>query len=150
MNEKEKKQMIEEILDLSPDMRRIVQKPMQSQLKEIPMAQHMVMMNLADGSQKSMTQLAKMNGISNQQLTKIVEGLVSKNYVERVSDPQNRRLVLVHITPQGETYLEEAKLEILDRLCVVFEKFSDEDMKTLQECAVKMRYVFEKHLKDED
>ena len=53
----------------------------------------------------TMTRLAEEMQISKQQLTKLVNDLEAKTYVERVHDRVNRRLVYIHITPEGRERL---------------------------------------------
>lgn len=53
----------------------------------------------------NMTSLAEKIGVSNQQLTKIVDKLVRKNYAERSYDENNRRVILISLTEEGKKYL---------------------------------------------
>lgn len=50
----------------------------------------------------SMSSLAERLGVSNPQLTRIVNGLVQQGFASRETDAANRRQVFVNISPQGE------------------------------------------------
>lgn len=58
-------------------------------------------------SPMNMTQLSEVLSISRQQLTKVMDALVSKELVERYTDPDNRRLVLAEISPKGQDFLND-------------------------------------------
>lgn len=80
--------------------------------------------------QLSMSGLAEHLGVSNQQITRIVDYLVQNNFVERFTDPQNRRLVQAKISESGKEMLfkfeEEKRFKMMQALDVLTEKDIDE------------------------
>ena len=80
----------------------------------------------------SMTQLAEELQISKQQLTKLVNDLETKLYVERVHDQVNRRLVYIHITPEGRDRLRAFALQALQPVREALEASSQEEKEQLR------------------
>ena len=65
------------------------------------------------------TELATMEGVSQPSMSGVVTGLERAGLVERKRDPQDRRVVLVGLTAQGQQYLQrrrESGVEMLARL----------------------------------
>lgn len=65
------------------------------------------------------TELAAMEGVSQPSMSGVVAGLERSGLVERRRDPQDRRVVLVAITPAGLRYLQRRRassVEMLGRL----------------------------------
>ena len=62
----------------------------------------------SEGVPITMTMLAEALQISKQQLTKLVNDLEGKNYVERIHDQVNRRLVYIRITADGQRRMDES------------------------------------------
>jgi DNA-binding MarR family transcriptional regulator len=65
------------------------------------------------------TELATMEGVSQPSMSGVVSGLERAGLVERKRDPQDRRVVLVGLTAQGQQYLQrrrESGVEMLARL----------------------------------
>lgn len=71
---------------------------------------------LHEKGQMNMTTLANEIDVSNQQLTKIVDVLVNKGHIERGYDKNNRRVVLVDLTPEGKDYIENMTKSIFSHL----------------------------------
>ena len=82
-------------------------------------------------SSMTMTQLAEKLGISKQQLTKLVNDLEAKAYVERVHDQVNRRLVYIHITEKGQERLDAFALQALGPVRETLEASSPEEKERL-------------------
>lgn len=62
---------------------------------------------LKNNSPMNMTQLSELLSIPRQHLTKVMDALVSKELVDRYTDPNNRRTVLAEISPKGRDFLHD-------------------------------------------
>jgi len=67
---------------------------------------------LSDGEGHSMTAVAEAAFLPPATLTKLVDHLVDQNLVHRRVDPRDRRRVLAHLTPRGETYWQRISREV--------------------------------------
>lgn len=81
----------------------------------------------------NMTMLASEIDVSNQQLTKIVDVLVNKGYIERSYDKNNRRVVLVDLTPEGKDYIESMTKSIFSHLETKGVQLSEQSLKEFEE-----------------
>lgn len=98
---------------------------------EIPRSQIMALFTLKYCGQSHMTHVAEKMKVSNQQLTKIIDALVRRGYVKRAQDPDNRRLVKISMTAEGEAYIKGLKDRILPQLAKRFECFSDKELECM-------------------
>lgn len=101
MREEKVKQLAKLIFTAMPAMRRDTLAPARIYEGHIPHHALFCMFRLHKSKRASMGELAQWLGVSNQQLTRIVNGLVEHGLAVRVQDESNRRLVLVEITPKG-------------------------------------------------
>jgi DNA-binding MarR family transcriptional regulator len=76
----------------------------------------------------SMTALAAVIGADRTTLTRTIDGLVSVGYVERRIPAQDRRLVVVDLTPAGKTLAEAVLASLAPTHEAVFAGFSRQDM----------------------
>jgi DNA-binding MarR family transcriptional regulator len=75
---------------------------------------------LADGVSHPMSEIAEFAMLSAPTLTRVVDRMVADNLAYRKADPEDRRRVLVHITPRGRATqrrlaarIEDSQAEIL-------------------------------------
>lgn len=69
--------------------------------QEFSFSQTMVLITLLNMRQTSMNQLAEVLGISKANASGLVDRLVKKKLLERDRSPEDRRVVLVQLTPAG-------------------------------------------------
>ena len=67
---------------------------------------------LSDGEGHHMTAVAEAVFLPPATLTKLVDHLVDQNFVHRRIDPLDRRRILAHLTPRGQTYWRRLDREI--------------------------------------
>lgn len=127
MKEEKINLLIAEALDFGPQFHKdfVRNKPLPEGLRLSP--HQFFCLNLIDKcGQASMSELSKKMGVSNQQITRIVDFLVKNNYVERFPDQSNRRLVQANISEEGKAILlkfrEEQKLNMTRMLNSLTEK----------------------------
>jgi len=72
----------------------------------LSMSQMKVLMLLAVGGERRMSDLAPQLGISLSTLSSLVERLVEADLAQRGEDPRDRRSVLVSLTPEGRALLD--------------------------------------------
>ncbi|HUH46626.1 MAG TPA: MarR family transcriptional regulator [Arenibacter sp.] len=63
--------------------------------------------------------------------TRLVDKLILKSYVNRVTCPSNRRKVEINITPEGETDLLKIDVAIMEAEKKIVKNFNEEDLKEL-------------------
>lgn len=75
-------------------------------LDGLQLGQFVVLRFLRHGPMR-MTELAELTGTTSANVTGMVDRLVERGVVERTSDPDDRRVVLVSLTPQGASVFAE-------------------------------------------
>lgn len=79
----------------------------------------------------SMTALAAVIGADRTTLTRTIDGLVTVGYVERTTPAQDRRLVVVDLTPAGRTLSETILAGLASTHETVFAGFTRHDLDVL-------------------
>lgn len=79
----------------------------------------------------SMTALAAMIGADRTTLTRTIDGLASAGYVERRTPAEDRRLVIVDLTPEGKALVTTLQNELAPTHESVFAGFSRQDLDAL-------------------
>lgn len=86
-----------------------------------------------DGENITVAQAAKRIGVPMPSVSRTLKGLSQKGFIERYSDPNDRRNVRIKVTPEGENELKK----LLNNIFAVFDKamrdFSDEEIKMMTE-----------------
>jgi len=99
---------------------------------------------LATHNNLNMTQLSEELSVSKQQLTKIIDALFEKDYVQRFSDEKNRRLVLLRLTDSGYRFINEMTKVIVENLFPRFDLFTNEEKAALMQSAVTIKNIMGK------
>jgi DNA-binding MarR family transcriptional regulator len=67
--------------------------------------------------------IARQMNVVKSRITKIIDGLTRKGFVQRIKDPEDSRITLLSLTPAGQAkladinqFLEEVHLEVLSRM----------------------------------
>lgn len=98
---------------------------------QVTMAQLQALRYLLQNEQRLMSDLADGLAISYPAATKTVERLVKKDLVTREGDPADRRVVRVHLTPQGVELVQKINAELSRRLNAALETMSESDRQSL-------------------
>ncbi|MET3666062.1 MarR family transcriptional regulator [Caulobacter sp. 1776] len=93
--------------------------------------QWMVLDALFKEGLSSMSALAAVIGADRTTLTRTIDGLVSAGYVDRKTPAQDRRLVVVDLTPSGRMLVETILAGLAPTHETVFAGFSRDDLDTL-------------------
>jgi len=94
---------------------------------------------LADGQGHNMTAIAEAAFLPPATLTKLVDQLVDQNLVHRRVDPLDRRRILAHLTPRGQTYWRRLDREVRAQWPVL----SDGDDELLRDLLGRLVYTLD-------
>ena len=89
----------------------------------------------------NMTQLADLLGIPRQQLTKIIDALVAREFVERKVAANNRKLVLVQLSQKGEDFTYSVYCSRHRQMLDFMEMLSDEQRITFLEAFEQIKSI---------
>lgn len=82
---------------------------LQSEKFELPDAEVRCLMLFGDDRYLTPKGIAYKMNVVKSRVTKVVEGLVQKQLVQRVRDPEDSRVTLLSLTPQGQKKFNEIK-----------------------------------------
>ena len=127
MNESRK--IAEQVSTLMPNIiRKIVFEFFQS--CDIPQAQLFVLMNLFEKGPRRFTDLVSDLQVSAPTMTGIVDRMEQGSFVKRMPDPNDRRAILVHLTPGGDKVAQKLRAVAVDRWATILDKLSPKDAKS--------------------
>lgn len=71
-------------------------------------------------------------------ITMVIDNLEKSGYVKREKDPDDRRAVLIHLTEEGKTLIEDFFPKHLERIKEEFSVLTEEEKSTLSELCKKL------------
>ena len=92
---------------------------------------------------RRITDLAASEGVTQPSVTALVTALVQAGYVERRSDPADKRVVRVAITEAGSAFLRERRAGNARIFAEAVEKLSAEEAETLAEAIPVIEHLHE-------
>jgi len=100
-------------------------KPATINSKVAPLAFH-ILIQLKNKHALSMTEVSRKLGIPKPNVTVLVDKLIEKKLIERISDKQDRRIVMIKLTKKGLDFLEATRntyhRQITNKLQLIPEK----------------------------
>ncbi len=94
---------------------------------DVTVDQWLVLKNLSENEHMSQTELANLVFKDHPTLTRIIDLLCKKGYVERVPHPQDRRSFQLHLTGTGVSKVTSLRPKILEIREKAWENLSDHD-----------------------
>lgn len=94
---------------------------------DVTVDQWIVLKNLSENNHMSQTELANLVFKDHPTLTRIIDLLCKKGYVERVPHPQDRRSFQLHLTGEGVSKVTSLRPKILEIREKAWENLSDQD-----------------------
>jgi len=136
------KKVSSEIIEVIPTVMRTIRSEMRKvALPELTIAQFRILMRLDHGCQSN-KQLAEWVGISTAAMSRTIEVLVVKGYVQRKAAESDRREVILALTAQGkkkyEAIKEMAKLTLTPRL----DELNSAELKKVHDALLILMEVF--------
>ncbi len=99
--------MLENVMAINTKLIDLVFKSESHTFLNLGRRQIFAMISLYNHRVVNMSTLAKNIGVSNQQLTKIIDHLTERKLVQRNYDPNNRRVIMLSLTEEGEKLIGE-------------------------------------------
>lgn len=93
--------------------------------------------------EKNMSAVAKSLSVTTGTLTIAMNSLVKKGYVERVRSQEDRRVVLLSLSPKGRKAYEHHKVFHENMIKATVDKLSEEEKNILAKALVNLRSYFE-------
>lgn len=97
-----------------------------------------VLTTLKENGIATMTLLANEIKMSKQQTTRVVDQLVSQDFVRRDFDAKDRRIIKISLTAAGEAELENIKKEAIEHMVAKIEMFDDQKVAELNDTVERL------------
>jgi len=89
---------------------------------DVTLAQCIVLLEIDEGGQPTMSQLASRLRLDNSTLSRTIEGLVQRSLVERLREDQDRRVVRIRLTREGDAVCRSIHEQNDEHYLRVFDK----------------------------
>jgi len=130
----------ENMLSIHPLLFKSITKPLRNQTSITPGGMY-VLGTLKRHGTLSMTDIGKYLSMPKPHVTVIVDKLIEEGYVERQSDPKDRRIVNILLTEKGSADFESIKLAVSENLKVKLSLLSDEDQEILATASKQVKDI---------
>lgn len=128
-----KQQYLEQLFDTMEQLRKLMEGRAQESHEErfATIMQFLALKFLRTSQDRTIGELADHLMLSKSSATQLIERLVKAGFVERIDDPEDRRIVRLRITPRGEQLLANMKQRYVDKMTALLSKIPDEDLREL-------------------
>lgn len=132
-----------ELLDVMPlvmqDLRRTMRSHSSPDLR-VPELRSLAFLRHAPGS--NLTDLAEYIGVSLPSMSKLVDALAFRNFIDRQSDPGDRRKVRLYLTEDGAAVLTSAREAVKSAFAAKLAQLRPQDVATLTSGLELLRGLF--------
>ena len=130
--EKISEQFVQNLLLVMPDWHSKLIKPFKDTLnREMSLETYYCLETVKRCGAITMTKLAQELKVPKQQVTKLTDKLSEYQFVERVSNDQDRRSVWIRLTPKASAYLDEYYLKNKVFIHMLEELLTEEELQRL-------------------
>ena len=98
---------------------------------DVTLAQCLVLLEIDEGGELSMSQLASRLRLDASTLSRTIEGLVRRQLVERLREDQDRRVVRIRLTSEGRSVCRSIHKESDGHYIRIFEKIPESRRETV-------------------
>lgn len=112
-------------------------------LREISISQMVVLTLLKDGEKTIMKDIAKALSVTTSAATGLVDRMVKSDFLERVSNPNDRRIISIRMTKQGKKLIDKIAQQRRHLLVRVFGKLSQKERDAYLAILEKIRRILQ-------
>lgn len=146
----ENSELQELLLTTLPQWHYWVAKPMKLMLDEgVSVGMYYCMQILrANGDTMTMSEMARSVHCSKQQMTKTVNKLIERSFMERVPDPSDRRIIRLGLTTEGTDFI--SRLHAMSAECYqpMFERMTPEEQAQFGDAVGTLHRIFSRMYRD--
>jgi DNA-binding MarR family transcriptional regulator len=132
----------QELMEILPLLHRLVAAEVRREAGiETTMPQFRALMHLAS-QPMTVSTLARTRRVSLQSMGELVQGLVERGWVERMTNPQDRRQQLLSLTEEGLRHYQAMQAYAIDRLVPLLEQLDEHEMQAVQIALPALHRIF--------
>ena len=110
---------------------------------ELSYAQYGLLFGLADGTARSLRELAETADISPATAAEMLDGLAASGLVDRVRSTSDKRIVLTSLTDRGRAVIEERRAKYEPHWQAALARFSKNELMTATAVLEALREMFD-------
>ena len=128
------------LMSIHPLLHKSISRPLKHQSSITPGGMY-VLGSLKRNGTQSMSDIGKCLSMPKPHVTVIVDKLIKEGWVERQSDPGDRRIVNILLTEKGLEVFENIKQEISENLKIKLSNLNAEEQKILADASQRVREI---------
>jgi DNA-binding MarR family transcriptional regulator len=137
-----------EVLETVPLVMRAIRSELREHgAKELSVPQFRTLNFLSGHKGASLSEVADHIGLTLPSMSTLMEGLVTRSFAVRRTDPEDRRRVTLELTDRGHSTLRTARDATQDHLAGLLETLSSEDRGTITRSMRILKSIFAERLK---
>ena len=126
-------QIARELLTIIPRLNRIISRELRDEFGDDTTIVQMRVLGEIAGGPLTLSALARKREVSMQAASEHIQSLVTRGWVMRVPDPEDRRQSLLHITDEGQARLTEVREHIAHRFTPYVEQLAPQEAEAIHQ-----------------
>ncbi|WP_260160616.1 MarR family winged helix-turn-helix transcriptional regulator [Latilactobacillus curvatus] len=111
-----------------------------TQAYQLSFEQYLIMKEIADDNSVSLIDIAKKRGVTRGAISRQIRVLLKLDYITQEIDPDDRRRLILNLTPSGQKTVEELNPKIHNRFTSWMETFGEENAKQMLDLMNEFRH----------
>lgn len=111
-----------------------------TQAYQLSFEQYLIMKEIADDNSVSLIDIAKKRGVTRGAISRQIRVLLKLDYITQEIDPDDRRRLILNLTPSGQKTVEELNPKIHNRFASWMETFGKENTKQMLDLMNEFRH----------
>jgi DNA-binding MarR family transcriptional regulator len=103
-----------------------------------------ILHELVGGKELSMSDLSLILHVTKPNITVLVDKLVKLDYVERVHNSQDRRVIFIRLTDSGEAFIGKSSEELIKSVVQLSDYLDKEDLELVKQTTQAMKKLLAK------
>jgi DNA-binding MarR family transcriptional regulator len=103
-----------------------------------------ILHELVGGKELSMSDLSWILHVTKPNITVLVDKLAKLDYVERVHDSKDRRVILIRLTDKGEDFIGKSSEELIKSVVQLLDYLDKEDLELVKQTTQAMKKLLAK------
>lgn len=133
---------VERMVFLIPEVLKRLFRGISEDSINLPPAQTKVLHTIGHKGQQKMSELSQFLGVEMSTMTVVVDALVKQGYVQRKSDENDRRVVLVDLTAKGKENFKKIKEQMKKNITKLFANLSEANQNKMIDSFEKIYKIF--------
>ena len=141
MTNTQSRDVAREILSIVPRVMRTIAAQLRT-TGELPAPAHFGLLMMLSAQSRTLTEMASIQGVSLPTMSNSVSALVERGWVRRTAPPDDRRVVVVEVTPLGRTALDRVSRLAETHLAEILSPLDPNARRRLQAGLAVLRKLF--------